>query len=133
MKKIILLSICASSLSAAPAQSQLDTFKLYKEKVPGAWSQRPDTMIVNSQQPISSQPNTNAPVPPPLTDPINNPTSGQTNKPEYNEPATVPPPVQRPATKPRKRKQTTPAKPNKNAVDHDSIPGNRHTTLAVFC
>ncbi len=121
MKKALLSTVIAANILAASAQSQIDTFKLYKEKVPSAWSQRPDTVKGNQQQPISTLPSSATPVPPPLTNPIDNPTSGQTHEPAITQPIDVP----APATAPAKRKPIVPVKQKTKPSDYDTLPGTK--------
>lgn len=90
MKTIILLSFITGTISTSLAQSPVDTFSLFKKPVASAWSQRTDTVKGFRQQPISSQPFPNTPVPPPTTNPIDNPTSGQTNPAQYEQPGDIP-------------------------------------------
>lgn len=124
MKTIIILVFITGSIFTAAAQSPVDTFRLFKKPVASAWSQRTDTIKGFRQQPISSQPFPSTPVPPPATNPIDNPTSGQTNPPEYEQPADIPS-----ATPWRdttgKRKPLTPVVPVSKSSSYDTVPGTK--------
>ncbi|MES2849273.1 MAG: hypothetical protein V4685_09460 [Bacteroidota bacterium] len=119
--KTILLSSCIMAYSLC-AVAQVDTTPIGRDTIRSAWSQRPDTAFGKQQRPISSQPLSNSPVPPPLTNPIDNPTSGQTNPPEQAQPIEVPPPLQKPDTLP-KRKPIKPVSPKPKKSDYDTVPG----------
>jgi len=124
MKTIILLSFITGTIFTSLAQSPVDTFSLFKKPVASAWSQRTDTVKGFRQQPISSQPFPNTPVPPPTTNPIDNPTSGQTNPPQYEQTGDIPAATQWGDTT-RKRRTITPIVPVQKPSSYDTVPGTK--------
>lgn len=122
MKTLIIFCIAACIAPAALAQSPADTARVLKDTVRSAWSQRPDTAVGN-KQPLS-QPFADPPAPQ-MTNPINNPTSGQTNEPPVNPATELPPPVQWPDTLKKQHKTLTPVTPKVKPSNYDTLPGTK--------
>ncbi len=126
MKTLIILIIVVCWALAVSAQPTIDTSRKKIDSVyRGAWNQRPETIAPGKQQPISSQPLSNPPTPAQTTNPIDNPTSGQTHEPQYNQPLNVPPPQQRFDTLKKQQKPVIPVRPVIKASDYDTLPGTK--------
>jgi hypothetical protein len=128
MKVLLTIAIATLATTGSHAQNLPDSVRHIRDSVIKSQRQVNGATVPvqqNTNQPISSQPENLAPVPPPLTNPTHNPSSNQTNQPVHQNQMVVPAPRQPVPARNQKQKRVEPFRAKPKPAQLDTLPGTQ--------